>query len=649
MASARLAALLLAMLAALLPAALLAGCDGLFGAAQLATGEAAAPTVVNSGIYSSDYSLDEGPVMGGGVRIYATGPDTFNPLATGNVYVRELAGLVYEGLARMGPNLKAGFGLAESWSASEDGRVWTIALKRGVYWHDGAELTSGDVLATFDRIEGYGGASPYAQMISNIAACEADGRYGVLLVLSKPNAFTPETLIFPITPAHISIDLLDGASDSATLSRFLVGTGPYRFGSYEPGGSLKLVANEARRAYGRMDGGDRAGGAGGEPAGGDRAGEAGEPDGAGGAVAGRESGDDGDQAGGDGAANSGAEGRDDTGGEGDDGGDAGESAGGGGSGGGGLRPPYIDSVSFVFYPPSEQALAAYRDGAVDAFFSKTMDYSKHKDSIEMQVKLYSEREFSFLAFNCENGFIDISVRNAIARLIDKDAIVGGALGGKGFAASFPAQPESWLYDLGVPAVAHDPQAARSILEADGFRLDGGAYYRRGSDGSRRLELTLLANGQNAAHAAIADSIAETLGQNGISVIVQKEDYEALSQKLAAGAFDMALASYRVGPIPDMTELYSESWFGGGRSGNIARYANDDVDRIAGELYIDMDVLGRQAAFADLAAILNRDMPYVGLYFQASSLVLDNNIRGSIFPCSWEPFCDIGEWYIADYK
>jgi ABC-type transport system substrate-binding protein len=42
--------------------------------------------------------------------------------------------------------------LAHSWEIAKDGKTYTFFLRKGVTFHDGAELTSADVKATFDRI-----------------------------------------------------------------------------------------------------------------------------------------------------------------------------------------------------------------------------------------------------------------------------------------------------------------------------------------------------------------------------------------------------------------------------------------------------------------------------------------------------------------
>ena len=42
--------------------------------------------------------------------------------------------------------------LAHSWDISKDGTTYTFFLRKGVLFHDGAELTADDVKATFGRI-----------------------------------------------------------------------------------------------------------------------------------------------------------------------------------------------------------------------------------------------------------------------------------------------------------------------------------------------------------------------------------------------------------------------------------------------------------------------------------------------------------------
>src|SRR5262249_32681858 len=62
----------------------------------------------------------------------------------------------YNTLLRTDPAEKSGTkivgDLAESWTISKDGRTYTLKLHPGVKFHDGSELTSKDVKATYDKI-----------------------------------------------------------------------------------------------------------------------------------------------------------------------------------------------------------------------------------------------------------------------------------------------------------------------------------------------------------------------------------------------------------------------------------------------------------------------------------------------------------------
>src|SRR5688500_6866969 len=62
----------------------------------------------------------------------------------------------YNTLLRTDPNDKSGTkpypSIAESWTTSSDGKTYTFKIRRGVKFHDGSDLTSKDVKATYDKI-----------------------------------------------------------------------------------------------------------------------------------------------------------------------------------------------------------------------------------------------------------------------------------------------------------------------------------------------------------------------------------------------------------------------------------------------------------------------------------------------------------------
>jgi peptide/nickel transport system substrate-binding protein len=64
----------------------------------------------------------------------------------------------YSTLLRVDPTdrtgTRIGGDLAESWMVARDGRTYTFKLRRGVRFHDGAELTARDVKASCDEARG---------------------------------------------------------------------------------------------------------------------------------------------------------------------------------------------------------------------------------------------------------------------------------------------------------------------------------------------------------------------------------------------------------------------------------------------------------------------------------------------------------------
>src|SRR3954469_6310530 len=64
----------------------------------------------------------------------------------------EAAGITGEMLTYSQQNLKLAPWLATSWKPNNNASQWTFQLRKGVKFHDGRELTSKDVVATFKRL-----------------------------------------------------------------------------------------------------------------------------------------------------------------------------------------------------------------------------------------------------------------------------------------------------------------------------------------------------------------------------------------------------------------------------------------------------------------------------------------------------------------
>jgi len=78
--------------------------------------------------------------------------------------------------------------LAHSWDIAKDGLTYTFSLRKDVAFHDGAELTSADVKATFDRIvkPPSGISIPRSILFKTVSEIAAPDKYTVQFKLSEP-------------------------------------------------------------------------------------------------------------------------------------------------------------------------------------------------------------------------------------------------------------------------------------------------------------------------------------------------------------------------------------------------------------------------------------------------------------------------------
>ena len=93
----------------------------------------------------------------GGVLKYAITmrPPHFDFHQSGTINSLGSQGCMFDNLIRRDPRDSGKTiipDLAHSWEIAKDGKTYTFHLREGVQFHDGADFTSEDVKATFDRI-----------------------------------------------------------------------------------------------------------------------------------------------------------------------------------------------------------------------------------------------------------------------------------------------------------------------------------------------------------------------------------------------------------------------------------------------------------------------------------------------------------------
>jgi len=124
--------------------------------------------------------------------------------------------------------------LAESWTMAPDGRTYTFKIRRGVKFHDGAELTSKDVKATYDRIiwPPPGITSFRRGQYTDIEAVQTPDAYTVVFRLKYPSASFLNLMASPFSWIF-KADIL--AKDQRWYEKNVMGTGPYTFVEYVKG------------------------------------------------------------------------------------------------------------------------------------------------------------------------------------------------------------------------------------------------------------------------------------------------------------------------------------------------------------------------------------------------------------------------------
>ncbi len=169
-------------------------------------------------------------------------PQSFNPDFQGDDYLWPVACNIYNSLFALDNEFNVIPDLATGYEVADDGLSITITLNPLATWHDGEPVTSTDVKYTVEQIVATP-TSTASSLISAVASVDTPDEHTAVLMLSQPSASVIGFLswygVFML-PAHL-YEGTDWATNPANMAP--VGSGPFKFVSYEPGSAVELEAN----------------------------------------------------------------------------------------------------------------------------------------------------------------------------------------------------------------------------------------------------------------------------------------------------------------------------------------------------------------------------------------------------------------------
>ncbi|MBI3895303.1 MAG: ABC transporter substrate-binding protein [Acidobacteria bacterium] len=289
------------------------------------------------------------------------------------------------------------------------------------------------------------------------------------------------------------------------------------------------------------------------------------------------------------------------------------------------EPPRVQRVEFKVVPDATTRALELRKGAADiALNSLTADMVEVLGK-EEQLKVLQEAgtSYQYLAFNLEDQKLTTTVRQAIAYGINLKPLVEDLWRNIVEPANSILPPQHWAYAADAPRYPYHPEKAMELLDQAGFVP--------GPDGVRlRLQMKTSTDQSGRELAAV---LQEQLRKIGIALDIRSYEFATFYGDITRGSFELYSLRWTAGnDDPDIFEycFYSQKVPPAGA--NRGHYRNSEVDRLIEAARTSTDLAARREAYVQIQHILNRDLPYIHLWYLNNVCVHNQRLRNiRLFP------------------
>lgn len=313
--------------------------------------------------------------------------------------------------------------------------------------------------------------------------------------------------------------------------------------------------------------------------------------------------------------------------------------------------PFLDEFIFRYYPTSEEALNAYRQGEVEGF-GDVHDSILNAVLAEPDLSVYSAREplLTMVYLNLNNpqvGFLqNPDFRRALMTAINRNLIIETAYHGQAVPANGPIMPGTWAYYNDLERIPYDRIEAETLFKSTNVSFDEeeGVYL---SEDGLAVSVTLL-HPDTPTHTRIAEQIQSDWEDLGIEVTLEAKPYEMVLQDLEVRSYETALVDINLtrSPDPDPYPFWGQSQVQSGQ--NYAEWDNRSASEFLEQARMTVDLGERERLYRNFQVLFMRELPSLPLFYPVYTYAITKDINNVNLGPIFEPgdrFNNVNTWYI----
>lgn len=304
--------------------------------------------------------------------------------------------------------------------------------------------------------------------------------------------------------------------------------------------------------------------------------------------------------------------------------------------------PYLDRLVIRVVPNQANQLTQLLSGDLDYVIQLSPDDVERVEASEVARAIpYWTRAYIAIGWNTRRApFEQADVRRAMTLGIDRQTLVDSIWGQYGRVIASLVPPGIWANNEAVEPLPYDPDEARRLLEAAGWRDSDGDGIR--DQGGKPLAFDLMTNVGNRQREDALVLIQEQLRRIGVDASPMVLEFNSMIERALSGDFDSIVSGWQIPTTFDFRYALATEEIDGGS--NVIAYSNPEMDQLLDDIRSAPSLEDAKPLLDRMQEMVHRDQPYTFLW-QSQRLAGASQRLHGIQPNHLFSLYEAREWWV----